>query len=218
MPPTKKIVKSKIDFENDEEEENLLDFMYRKLNDAFVENIPLQSIRDLPTRFMYIFGLLAHLVATTTFMYFTYIGYIDLTTQPYLSLDKYSGDCTAVTKQVSGVFVGDAQGYWAGVSAFSDEYGLYRLELNNFAHDLPDYYEFMHDFGHELYEIGAGAEERILSDNLVYWMTWQPFIIDGSNVHKFGMNRCVVHIYVYMYICIYVYMYVCMHVYIYIYI
>ncbi len=58
-----------------EEVETLGHFMIRKLDDVFVKNIPLQSIRDLPVRYMYIFGALAHLLLISTFIYFTYNGY-----------------------------------------------------------------------------------------------------------------------------------------------
>ena len=58
-----------------DEVETLANFMIRKLDDVFVKNIPLQSIRDLPVRYMYIFGALAHLLMITTFVYFTYTGY-----------------------------------------------------------------------------------------------------------------------------------------------
>lgn len=194
MPP-KKVAKAKIDFDADVEEETLRDFLTRKFNDSFVENIPLQSIRDLPTRYMYIFGFLAHAVAITCFIYFTYFGYDELTSSKFLSLDQNSGICVKVTKQVSGVFVGDSFGNWEGVSAFRAEYGLYRLELNNYAHTEEEYAVFMVDFGHLLAQIGIAALSRSLEENLVYWMVWQPWAIDGINVHKFGMNSDPIYVF-----------------------
>lgn len=194
MPP-KKTAKAKIDFENEEEDETLIGFMSRKLDAAFVNNIPLQSIRDLPDRYMYLFGALAHIFSISCFLYFTYIGYTALRTQKTLSLDDNSGICRLVGKEVSGVYVGDEFGHWAGVSSFKDEYGLYRLELNNFKDGKEEYQKIMRYFKQLLREVGRGARNRSLASNLVYWMTWQPWYVDGENVQKFGMNSDPIYVF-----------------------
>ena len=57
-----------------ERELSLYEWLRLKANDAFVEYIPLETIKQMPTNYKYMFGLFAHIFSITILLGFLIWG------------------------------------------------------------------------------------------------------------------------------------------------
>ena len=92
----------------------LREFISAKLNDAFLDNLPSEAIKDLGSIFVYIVGVLAYIILTGTFLYFFYTTFQQLLTTTYISLDPTSGTCVSVSHAVNGLFPASKLGLYIG--------------------------------------------------------------------------------------------------------
>jgi hypothetical protein len=56
------------DREPEPEDETLKEYLTRKVDAIFIDNIPLDAIKELPRKYMYLLGFLAHSLSITCFM------------------------------------------------------------------------------------------------------------------------------------------------------
>ena len=89
----------------EEQSETLYEFIKRTLDEAFLENIPMDAIKELPTFYLYLFGALAELMALAIFVYFFIQVYQQGIAQFFISIQEDSGACSSVTKSVSGSYM-----------------------------------------------------------------------------------------------------------------
>ena len=85
--------------------ESLYEFVLRTLDETFLDNIPMDSIKDLPRFYLYLFGALAELMSLAIFVYFFLAVYHQGVTQFFISIQQDSGDCSTVAKAVSGSYM-----------------------------------------------------------------------------------------------------------------
>mmetsp|Transcript_696 Transcript_696/g.1141 ORF Transcript_696/g.1141 Transcript_696/m.1141 type:complete len:507 (-) Transcript_696:1041-2561(-) len=177
------------DFVDDEKpkEETLWEYLTRTADAKFVDSIPLESIKELPTEFMYFFGALAHLMTLVCFIYFIYTGYHAARSIQFISLNKNDGECKDVMKEVDGLYYGDTNGKWSGDAAFDPSLGQYFLELNNFEATEDEFSDIMNEVYQELEILSKGAYLRDLAENMLLWMTWETILPHTKTVNKFHM-------------------------------
>jgi hypothetical protein len=125
---------------------------------------------------LYFFGTVAHLIATLMFVYFVWDNYEQAVQQPYISITSSGADCNTVPITVTGNYLADYNGNWAGTPAYEESKALYSLSLSNFQVSSPNQYvDMMRSFYTNLAMVGVTAKENNLPTNLVYWMTYTQY-------------------------------------------
>ena len=91
--------------DEEEDESNLATFAAAQVDKFFVDHIPMSSLKDLPSGYMYIFGTVAYAFALATFIYFVYTSFNAARSQAFIALDQSSGDCNTVPIAITGVML-----------------------------------------------------------------------------------------------------------------
>jgi hypothetical protein len=162
-------------------EPTFYEWLLIKLDTAFVENIPVESMKELPTNYMYIFGFIAYIASFSCFLYFAYTGYQQLSSKKFITPNLNDGECQAVLRAVDAVYLGDRLGMWSGDNLFQYSNALYQVNLRKFKHSLKDYSRKMEYVGDELDKIGQSAYNRNLAGNIAYWVAWQSTLPGTSS-------------------------------------
>lgn len=169
------------------EEPTFYEWLIAKLDRAFVENIPVESMKELPPRYMYIFGVFAYVASFACFIYFAWEGYRQLTTKEFITPNSNDGDCHSVLRSVDAVYLGDRLGMWSGDSLFQYSNALYQVNLRKFRETTKSYSSKMSIVGYELDLIGQSSYHRNLAGNIAYWVAWQTQLPDTSSTfHMLG--------------------------------
>jgi hypothetical protein len=169
------------------QEPTFYEWLLKKLDTAFVENIPVESMKELPTNYMYLFGFVAYVASFTCFLYFAYTGYHQMTSKKFITPNLNDGDCQAVLRAVDAVYLGDRLGMWSGDNLFQYSNALYQINLRKFKENKKDYYAKMQAVGYELDLIGQSAFDRNLAENIAYWVAWQSKLPGTSSTfHMLG--------------------------------
>lgn len=183
---TKKNVPDKA-FVESLQEPTLYEWLISKIDEAFIENIPLDSMKELPSRYMYLFGLIAYIASLFCFLYFAYTGYIQQTTKEFITPNSNDGDCSSVLRTVDGTYYADFTGQWNGDTNFQYSNALYQLNFQHFRYSVKEYTKMMNYVGKQLDYIGETAYNRNLAENIIYWVSWQVSIPDPSSANTFQM-------------------------------
>lgn len=130
-------------------------------------------------------GYFTYLIWIGSLFYFFYDGYIQATSQEYMSLDSDSGSCNSVPSEVTAVYLGDNNGVWDTNPTFRSSLGTYEFEMNSFAKTSSQYSAIMNDIGKAIDDVGQGALQRDLYMNLLYWTTWEYRIPDSTSKFYF---------------------------------
>jgi hypothetical protein len=171
-----------------EKELTISEWMYLKINEVFVENIPLEPIKQLPTNYKYIFGTLAHGVTIALLFGFLIYGYQQSTHRSFMSLHKSDGICNEIPLSVTGTYRADSNGYWEGNSEFKAPVAPYYLNLIDFKADPKTYRALMGKVEAELARIGKLAKTQDLVTNLLYWMMWSYRLPYAGSANFFLMT------------------------------
>ncbi len=182
--------------EHEEEGASLQEFVFEQANKFFIDHIPIETIKDLPntckTSFLtirnpthssfflyidlYFFGTVAHLLAMLLFIYFVYNNYSQAVSEAYISLTTDGGDCNTVPISITGTYLADYNGNWAGTPEYEESLALYQLSFSNFEITSElQYNEMMSNFYTNLVNIGDKAKTYNLAENLIYWMTYVDY-------------------------------------------
>jgi hypothetical protein len=145
-------------------------------------SVPVQLI-DL-----YFFGAVAHICAILMFVYFVYVNYQGATQQAYISLTTQGGDCQTVPIAITGEYLADYNGNWAGTPQYQESLALYSIDFNNFQiSSVSQYEDMMYAFYSDLAMVGNMARKNNLATNLLYWMTYnQYYDIQQPSVSNFS--------------------------------
>ena len=100
--------------EKNRKKQSMIEWLSDRLNDIFMENLPIENIKELGTVLTYLIGSFAYALFLAVFVYFYYSGYHIARTKSFISLNKNEGDCQAVVTEVSGSWYGTYDGYWLG--------------------------------------------------------------------------------------------------------
>ena len=74
MPPKDKDTAFAVDENEVEKEPSLYEWVVEKLEETFVNNIPLDSIRELPSFYMHALGVVSYMLMGFCLVYFSYKG------------------------------------------------------------------------------------------------------------------------------------------------
>mmetsp|Transcript_23089 Transcript_23089/g.33818 ORF Transcript_23089/g.33818 Transcript_23089/m.33818 type:complete len:840 (-) Transcript_23089:259-2778(-) len=182
-----RMISVEIDKDNDTNE-SFYDWFINKINEMFIENIPLESIKELQPQFMYIFGAVSYILSLGCFIYFCYSGYSEARTKSYIALNNDDGECTTVPKAVSGQWLASYDGLYTGDVDFQYPLAVYMLEFEDFSKNSHEYKNIMDEYKAELKKIGELALTQNLADNILYWVSWQVLDREEGEVRRFQMN------------------------------
>jgi hypothetical protein len=155
------------------DEPSFYEWLMIKLETAFIENIPVESMKELPTNYMYTFGMVAYVASFACFFYFIYTGYNQMTTKQFITPNSDDGDCVAVLRPVDGEYFGDRLGFWSGEILFQYSNALYQVNMRHFKETKKDYRRMMTEVSYELDQIASTSYDRNLAENIAYWVAWQ---------------------------------------------
>ena len=85
------------------------------LFDKFIENIPSDYVKQLPIKYSVYFGIFAYSISICTLLFFAVDGYLNISKQQFISLDKNAGYCTDVMKPISNSYYASNYGDWEGM-------------------------------------------------------------------------------------------------------
>jgi hypothetical protein len=157
------------------EQETFWGWLSNKLRSTFIENIPLDAIKELPSTFMYALGTLAYSLSITCFFYFIITGYNRQMSVHFISLSSSDGDCKPVKTLNTGSYLASSNGYWTGNDGYSSSRALYSLQLLNFKKTDEEYHEIMSSIRAELNDLGQSALTSDAGINIMRWMSWEIY-------------------------------------------
>lgn len=156
-----------------DEDETLAQFLTRTLDEAFIDNIPMDAIKELPTFYMYVMGAFAELATLGLFIYFVLQGYEQGISTKFISLDQASGACTDVVKSVSGNYMVDTQGIWVGNAGFDYSQAIYEMDWTDSAMTSTDYMDVMSIAKEQLMDLASTSSTLDLSMVALMYTAWQ---------------------------------------------
>lgn len=123
---------------------------------------------------MYYYGTVAHILAISMFIYFTYVNFEGQANQAFIVLSESDGSrCQTVSIAITNNYLADSGGNWIGTPDFVDSQSLYSLALSNFEiNSNSQYVDMMNTFKTSLDEIGRVSMHQDLSENLLFWMSF----------------------------------------------
>ena len=117
--------------------------------------------------------------------WFIYYYYSTEQSTHFISLKWEAGTCEEVPFPITQVYKADTHGYWKGDTKFSLSHAIYQFEMEGFAHSTAEFTSIMGTtFRNRIEKIAANATQRSLVDNLLYWMNWSEYILDGHVKHR----------------------------------
>lgn len=136
----------------------------------------MESVKELPSTYLYLFGIIAYIAALSSFVYFFHSNYVETIQQAFVSLDPSSGDCRSVSIPVTGKYLADQEGNWIGTKQFSYFDASHRLGLTKFdVDDLRTYQDMITVFEGSFKELGKKTEKNNLAYNLLVWISFIDF-------------------------------------------
>jgi len=167
--------------DGEEEEETFAQFIVRTVDDVFIDNIPMDAIKELPTFYMYVMGAFAELATMVLFIYFVLQGYEQGVTTKFISLDPTSGACVDVVKSVSGAYMVDTSGIWVGNSGFDYSRAIYEMDWTDSAMTSDEYTIIMTMAKQQLMDLGTASSTMDLSTTLLMYTAWQLICDPAQN-------------------------------------
>lgn len=180
---TANIVKDQVDGEM-----SFTEWFLYKLDILFVENIPLESIKELQPIYMYIFGFISYILAMGCFAYFAYNGYKAARTKEYVAVDKAGGECQEIPKSVSGSWLASQSGLYEGEVEFAYPEAMYMLEFTSLSKTKKEYMALMDEYEDHLNVLAEQSYQNDLAANILLWVTWQVFKKEKTGMTRFQMN------------------------------
>ena len=172
---------------NKENEKSFIQWLQDKMNTIFIDNIPLESIKDLDTKYMYLFGALAYGLTGFLFFWFFIQGLYQATHKKYVSLNN-DDICEVVQRSITDQWYISHDGEYEGSKRFEYSLAVYKLQLFDFRGDLKGYQHMLNDINFQLHIIGNLAKNQTLSENIVIWSSWLRNYSIGENKNLFQMS------------------------------
>jgi hypothetical protein len=183
--------------DDEEDEETFVEWLKGKFNEKFVDNIPSDSIRDLPAQYILPVGTFAYIASSFCFAYFIYIGFTTARKQQFISLDEDDGECNVVLTTVDGTYYGSKYGMWGGEEGFKFTHDMYRIDLQHYKNSEEEYTYQMEELVYpELKKLAEMAVHNDATLNLLNWMSWesrlQPGVEGDHNVFQMTGNPLII--------------------------
>lgn len=174
------------------QEESFKEWFFSKLDGMFIDNIPLDAIKELPTRYMYFAGTISHIASLACFIFFIYTGYNTTRNTEFISLTDTDGECSAVTRQNTGQYLATDTGYWEGSEFFSTVIAIYKVDFFGLNIDTANYEHMIRGFRSSIEELGAKSLMQDASRNVLNWVTFEYskpqylFQMTGNSIDVFN--------------------------------
>jgi len=156
--------------DDDDEEETFKDWLLEKLDDMFVDSLPMDAIRDLPPVYMYVVGTVVQITALALFVYFIIQGYQQGISQQYISLQSNNGICESVPAPLTGTFLADINGNWQASEHFDVTLAAYIFQFQDLNVDLATYSMMISNLQTKLEQYALLSQTSNLGINLLMWM------------------------------------------------
>jgi len=189
------------------EETNTLAFMKSKAHEAFVLNIPSESVKDMDAKFKYPLGLFLHIASLGMFITFFALGMKDQLTSPYLALydedlaggkasqsffDSFTQKkCQNISNPISGKFYATRTGLWENERGFSYTNATYYVDVNqwddNEANTNP-WSVVVTSVITMLRTIGERMKTQNLGYNMLVWTTFYTTDTTRGTAQVFGLT------------------------------
>ena len=157
--------------------ETMSEFITRTIDEAIIDNIPLEAIKELPLYYKYVLGIFAELLMAGMFAYFMYSVYVQGRSSAFISLDINSGDCQVIKKSITGQYIADTNGVWNGYEGFDYTRGLYVIGFTEASITQTEYEDILYAVHDQVSALSDRAMLHDLTYNLLIYMSWQ-FICD----------------------------------------
>jgi hypothetical protein len=100
------------------------------------ESMWLEESTRLPAFWLFTSAILFHMFFLGLVIYLGYESYKSATEDTFVSLSQSSGDCTEVSRSVSGQYTATIKGQWSSQPGYSFNYTSYVVSLDNFNREL----------------------------------------------------------------------------------
>jgi hypothetical protein len=178
-----------------EKELSMTEWLSMKIDEVFVDNIPLDPIKQLPRNYKYLFGSIAYVFSITILFGFLIWGYLQATNRTFMSLHSSDGICNEIPISITGDYRADQNGNWEGATEFREPVAPYYLSLIDFRADTKTYRSLMQQVHSELGRIGEAAKQQDLMTNLLYWMMWSYALPYSKSSNFFLMTGHPIHVF-----------------------
>ena len=137
-----------------------------------------------PPRYQLFFGILYTAGALAFFIWLFIIYYTPALSQQYLApfpSDGYPDDnCEAVSLSNTGIYLATPQGAWEGTANYIPSNATYSFTFVSAIYTIISYAKMMDMIYRKVEEVGALAKKQIMTDNLLYWMTYSYPLSDNK--------------------------------------
>lgn len=106
------------------------------------------------------------------FVFLVWGSYHDYTVEKFLSLSDEEGICEENPKDVTGVFMSDMNGYWAGDAKFEFSKAMYSFQFFHLESSEDSFYQIIEAYLSELDRVGSIMKTKNLAVTVLYWTTW----------------------------------------------
>lgn len=157
--------------------------------ELFVGWIPSDDIRQMPPRYMYLFGVILLFCLLAVFLSLLVDGIITNQNQIFLSplvnSDQPSPNCDTIETSNTGAFLGTQGGVWQGQNGFVFSEGAFEITVTNFAISADDYALIMVNLYNILIYVGNITSYLDLGVNLLFWMSYTALPDPSNSVQRF---------------------------------
>ena len=163
-----------------------------KLAAKIKENLDAKARNQLPDEYKniskkqsYLLLFFTQATAAAVFVYFCYQSYQSQINAVFLALDKSSGQCTTVSKSVTGVFYASDTGYWSGSENYKANEGLYRFQFANLYATQDEFASLIQEYNDNFIQpLGLIAKSTPLQYNLLNLMYYTAKIEKNGYIQK----------------------------------
>jgi hypothetical protein len=155
----------------------------------FIDNVPVDIIKEMSASKLLVFGLLAYGIVIGIFLYFSIGGFIQGRKEEFVSLDSSSGQCSEVTRTLTGVYYASSDGLWEGKVGYQYTKTIYAFEFQGMKTTDAEFEDTLNTLKtNELAPIGIKQAGYSLSYNLLLWMHYSTQFTIGTAVQLFSFS------------------------------
>jgi hypothetical protein len=190
--------------EKDSKQPTFMEWLTDLFDGIFVENLPFDYMKDLPSKYLYGLGFLTYVGFLFCIIFFfiqgsisfflkycsqPYIqGYRSATRDDFVSLTKETAECEAVPQEISGNYQADTQGYWEGDSNYNPSSAVYQIHFQKIKITGSQYKNILAAVREATLKVSKLSVNQDLLQNLLYWMEWQIILPYDQTINTFSMT------------------------------
>lgn len=191
----------------EEYERSFWEFIKEKTHEAFVLNIPSDSVQEMEPKYRYPLGIFLHMTSLAMFILFFVLGMNDQMTSPYLTL--YDSDlaggkasqafydsftqkrCQNVSNPITGTFFSTQSGLWENDPGFSYTNATYYMEVSQWDDNDQSSHPWsvlIVNVAKTLQRLGNYMKTQNFGYNMLVWTTWYTTDPSRGTAQVFGLT------------------------------